>query len=108
MTLNEYQREAIKTAVPQAETEAYMVLGLANEAGEVAGKLKKKMRQDATTHDPASFREAMKGELGDVLWYLAGVATVMGLSLGEIAAFNLAKLKDRQERGVIRGDGDKR
>lgn len=85
----------------------YPTLGLVNEAGEVAGKVKKVFRdKDGVIN--AETREALKAELGDVLWYIAQVATELGLSLDEIAEANIAKLLDRLERGKIKGDGDNR
>jgi NTP pyrophosphatase (non-canonical NTP hydrolase) len=85
----------------------YPTLGLANEAGEVAGKIKKIFRdKDGVIGETE--REALKGELGDVLWYLAQVSTELDLSLDEIAEHNIAKLLDRQARGKIQGDGDNR
>jgi NTP pyrophosphatase (non-canonical NTP hydrolase) len=85
----------------------YPTLGLANEAGEVAGKIKKVFRdKDGLIGDET--RQALKAELGDVLWYLSQVATELDLSLDEIAEHNLAKLLDRQARGKIQGDGDNR
>ena len=56
----------------------------------------------------AEERQALKGELGDVLWYLTQICTELDLTLEEVAAYNLEKLLDRLERGVIRGDGDVR
>ncbi len=53
-------------------------------------------------------REALKYELGDVLWYLAQIATELDLSLDEIAQANLDKLKARMERNTIQGEGDYR
>ncbi len=85
----------------------YPTLGLVNEAGEVAGKIKKVFR-DKDGEISAETREALKAELGDVLWYLAQVATELELSLDEIAEANIAKLLSRLERGTIRGDGDNR
>lgn len=85
----------------------YPTLGLTNEAGEVAGKIKKIFRDKGGQVGQAE-RDLLKAELGDVLWYLSQVATELELSLDEIAAQNLAKLLDRQERGVIQGDGDNR
>jgi NTP pyrophosphatase (non-canonical NTP hydrolase) len=82
----------------------YPTLGLANEAGEVAGKIKKIFR-DMAGMIGVSEQEALAAQLGDVLWYLAQVATELGLSLDHIAARNIAKLLDRQSRGKIRGDG---
>lgn len=86
---------------------AYVTLGLANEAGEVAGKVKKAWRDSNGKFDEDRIA-AIKGELGDVLWYLARVADELGLSFQEIAEGNLAKLSSRRERGVIGGDGDNR
>ncbi|HQV95416.1 MAG TPA: nucleoside triphosphate pyrophosphohydrolase family protein [Anaerolineales bacterium] len=85
----------------------YPTLGLVNEAGEVAGKIKKVFR-DKDGEISAETREALKAELGDVLWYISQVATELDLSLDEIAEANIAKLLDRLERGKIKGDGDNR
>ena len=85
----------------------YPALGLVNEAGEVAGKIKKVFR-DKDGEINAETREALKAELGDVLWYISQVATELDLSLDEIAEANIAKLLDRLERGKIKGDGDNR
>jgi len=85
----------------------YPVLGLANEAGEVAGKVKKIFRDKGGVIGEAE-REALKAELGDVLWYIAQVCTELEIPLDEVAEANLAKLLDRQARGKIRGDGDNR
>jgi NTP pyrophosphatase (non-canonical NTP hydrolase) len=82
-------------------------MGLVNEAGEVAGKVKKIFR-DRGGEILESDREALKQELGDVLWYLAQICTELDLSLQEVAEMNLVKLFSRLERGQIRGDGDNR
>ncbi len=85
----------------------YPTLGLVNEAGEVAGKIKKVFRdKDGEINEET--RSALKAELGDVLWYVAQVATELDLTLDEIAEYNIAKLLDRLERGKIKGDGDNR
>jgi NTP pyrophosphatase (non-canonical NTP hydrolase) len=102
--LNEYQKRAFATALPTAMNLTYMVLGLANEAGEVAGKLKKHIRGD----NSLEVNEAIAQELGDVLWYVAGAAWLIGYSLEEIATMNAVKLEDRKERGKLQGDGDTR
>ena len=73
----------------------------------MAGKIKKIFRDKSGVISEAD-REALKGELGDVLWYLAQVSTELGLSLDEVAEHNIAKLTDRLVRGVIKGDGDNR
>ncbi len=109
MDFREYQTKSRKTARYPAigHPVIYPVLGLVNEAGEVAGKVKKIFRDRAGVMDEDS-RQALAGELGDVLWYLAQVCTELDLSLDEVAEHNLAKLYDRLARGKIGGDGDNR
>ena len=109
MDFNDYQQKSRATAKYPAIGHAviYPTLGLVNEAGEVAGKIKKVFR-DKDGHISEETREALKAELGDVLWYLAQVATELNLSLNEIAEYNIAKLYDRLERGKIKGEGDSR
>lgn len=85
----------------------YPTLGLTNEAGELAGKVKKIFR-DRNGRITEADREALKGELGDVLWYLTQICTQLDLSLAEVAQANIAKLSSRRERGKIGGDGDDR
>lgn len=104
-----YQRESRKTwnLVHTDHPIVYPTLGLANEAGEVAGKVKKLFRDKGGQIGEVD-REALKQELGDVLWYLAQIATELGLSLQEIAEANLDKLFSRLERGQIKGEGDNR
>ena len=109
MDFNDYQTKSRKTAGYPAigHPIIYPTLGLVNEAGEVAGKIKKVFR-DKDGQISEETREALKAELGDVLWYLAQVSTELDLSLDEIAEHNIAKLYDRLERGKIKGDGDYR
>jgi len=109
MDFNDYQTKSRKTAKYPAigHPVIYPTLGLVNEAGEVAGKIKKVFR-DKDGEINAETRDALKAELGDVLWYIAQVATELDLTLDEIAEYNIAKLLDRLERGKIRGDGDNR
>ena len=109
MNFNDYQTKSRKTARYPAigHPVIYPVLGLVNEAGEVAGKIKKVFR-DKGGEINDEMRDALKAELGDVLWYVAQLCTELGLSLDEVAEHNLAKLYDRLERGKIRGDGDDR
>lgn len=106
---NDYQRESRKTwnLIHTDHPIVYPTLGLVNEAGEVAGKVKKIFR-DKNGEISEQDREALKQELGDVLWYLAQIATEIGVGLDEVASANLSKLFDRLERGKIRGDGDTR
>ena len=109
MDFNDYQIKSRKTAGYPTIGHAviYPTLGLVNEAGEVAGKIKKVFR-DKEGQLSDETREALKAELGDVLWYIAQVATELDLSLDDIAEHNIAKLYDRLERGQIKGDGDNR
>lgn len=82
----------------------YCMLGL-GEAGECQGKLKKVWRGDKSLEEQ---REVLLDELGDVLWYLTRSAVELGSSLEELIFRNADKVLDRKERGVIKGDGDKR
>lgn len=109
MEFSEYQRLSRRTAVyPEAGASlTYPVLGLTGEAGEVAEHAKKIIRDDEGVLTPER-REAMSRELGDVLWYLAQLATELELDLDEIAQANLEKLLSRQRRGVLSGSGDER
>ncbi len=109
MLFADYQQRSRATAVyPGAgDNLLYPTLGLCGEAGEVAEKVKKMVRDDAGVLT-AERREALAKELGDVLWYVAQVATEADLELDAIAAANLEKLLSRQERGVLQGSGDER
>jgi len=109
MTLSDFQRRSRATAVyPDAgDNLLYPTLGLCGEAGEVAEKVKKMVRDDGGELT-VQRREALAAELGDVLWYVAQLATEAGLDLGEVAEANLAKLRSRQERAVLQGSGDER
>jgi NTP pyrophosphatase (non-canonical NTP hydrolase) len=109
MNFTDYQTQSRKTAKYPAigHPVIYPTLGLTNEAGEVAGKIKKIFRDKGGVIGEAE-REALKGELGDVLWYLAQVCTELDLSLEDVAGHNLEKLFSRLERGKIGGDGDNR
>jgi NTP pyrophosphatase (non-canonical NTP hydrolase) len=109
MNLSDYQTRSRVTAKypPIGHAVIYPALGLTNEAGEVAGKIKKIFRDKGGEFGDAD-RAALAAELGDVLWYLAQVATELDLSLDDIAQHNLDKLMSRLERGKIGGDGDTR
>lgn len=108
MTLNEYQKNAVKTAVYGEEHAIiYPTLGLVGEAGEVADKVKKVIRDNNSDFTDEK-RLAIAKELGDALWYVAVDARDLGFSLEEIASMNLEKLGSRAERGVISGSGDDR
>ena len=85
----------------------YPTLGLCGEAGEVADKVKKVLRDRQGNFTPEVIAD-LKLELGDVLWYVAQLATELGLELEQIAQTNLDKLASRAARNVIGGSGDKR
>ncbi len=109
MTFEEYQQESRKTAIYPGvgHNFVYPTLGLSGEAGEVADKIKKVLRdQDGKLEDAT--RTEIEKELGDVLWYIAQIATELGLSLERVAAENIKKLLSRLERGAIKGSGDNR
>jgi len=108
--MNTYQNKAQETAIYPRENNMdliYTVLGLAGEAGELANKVKKIIRDDKGILSK-EIKDALRAELGDVLWYIAGIAESLDISLDEVAFKNLVKLQDRQERGKISGSGDKR
>jgi NTP pyrophosphatase (non-canonical NTP hydrolase) len=108
MELSEYQRLSRRTAeYPREAWLAYPALGLAGEAGEVAEHAKKAIRDDRG-EVTGERRAAMSKELGDVLWYVAQLASELGLDLEEIARGNLEKLLSRQQRGMLSGSGDER
>jgi NTP pyrophosphatase (non-canonical NTP hydrolase) len=107
--LSDYQRRSRATAIyPNAgDNLLYPTLGLCGETGEVAEKVKKMVRDDDGLLT-AERRAALAKELGDVLWYVAQVATEADLDLDAVAAENLAKLLSRRERDVLAGSGDDR
>ena len=108
MELNEYQEKALQTAnYPNDSRIIYPVLGLNGEAGEVAEKVKKVIRDNEGIFDFYE-REKIAKELGDVLWYLAMAAYDVGYSLESIAKINVAKLKERKEKNMLHGSGDDR
>lgn len=108
MDFNEYQRKARQTAIYHniGSNFIYPTLGIVGEAGEIAEKVKRVVRVNGVI-DEALRREIAK-ELGDVLWYLAALASELGLSLDDIAKDNLAKLQSRKDRQVLHGRGDNR
>lgn len=107
--LSEYQQASRKTwqRVHTDHPIVYPTLGLVNEAGELAGKIKKIFRDKGGVIGEED-RSALLFELGDVLWYLAQICTELNLTLEEVAAANLEKLYSRLERDQIRGEGDYR
>lgn len=109
MTMSEYQRAAAQFAKFSAGS-MYPFLGLAEEAGEACGKVAKWIRKygDTGTYRDLILREQIEKELGDVLWMTAACAAMFQLDLGSVAKANIAKLTDREARGVIVGEGDNR
>ena len=110
MTLDEYQKEALVTALfsgNELKDLSHWVLGVTGEAGEIAEKVKKIIR-DKDGHLDDDAKAELAKEIGDVLWYLAVLAEHLGVSFDEIAKMNIAKLRSRQARGVIGGSGDNR
>jgi NTP pyrophosphatase (non-canonical NTP hydrolase) len=105
---SDYQRFSRRTAeYPREAWLSYPALGLAGEAGEVAEHAKKVIRDDGGAVSDER-RAAIAKELGDVLWYVAQIASELGLELEAIATENLEKLFSRQRRGVLSGSGDER
>ena len=108
MQLDDYQDNAKKTAIYAPEHMIiYPALGLAGEAGEVANKVKKIMR-DGIHKLPSDWKQQLASEIGDVLWYCAVLASDLNVSLGTIAAQNIEKLERRKSLGTLQGSGDKR
>jgi len=98
MTLNEYQLQATKFAkYPRKKVGGltYTILALCGEAGELANKLKKILREDRDVTDKDV--EVLKDELSDVLWYVSSTAVELGINLDDVASFNLAKLTERRK-----------
>ena len=129
MTLNEYQRRAMSTRTQSSDNFTYMALGLVAEVGELADKVAKAVRkmrlsidnnqlqltdewiQSWTQKEAEEYEKLMKGikaELGDIMWFVSGLAEGLDIPLDDLAQDNLAKLADRKTRGVIIGDGDNR
>jgi NTP pyrophosphatase (non-canonical NTP hydrolase) len=113
MTLSEYQAAAaeFRGNNPIPALGAMWAIGLCEEAGEVAGKIKKLHRDSGgwgSDVDRVAFRAALTKEMGDVLWYLSQLARDFGLDLGDVATANLAKLEARSAAGTLGGSGDDR
>jgi len=107
-TMEDYHMEAMKNKVyGYGDKIVYPTLGVGNEAGELQGKVKKVLRDNNGVYTPEAI-EGIIAELGDVLWYVAAVADDLDFSLNEVADYNIKKLQDRRNRGVIKGSGDNR
>lgn len=117
MNLDDYQNRIRRFAIyPDAMQKTlpelmYLGLGLVDEAGEVAGKVKKLYRDTTFTsvdEMPIEKQVAIIAEMGDVLWYLTRLADAFDIGIEEIAELNYEKLSDREKRDVLSGDGDNR
>lgn len=110
MQFSTYQERAKETAIYHEHSNGlitgitYCALGLAGEAGEVANKVKKLLRDE----DTIALRMKIAEEIGDVLWYAAMLADEFGINLDSIASDNLRKLNDRKLRNTVKGEGDAR
>lgn len=110
MTFDEYQQKALTTIIStddELKDTLHWVLGINGEAGEVAEKVKKIIRDQNGKFTDEDKSELAK-EVGDVLWYLAVFANQLGFSLDDVAETNLSKLKSRKDRGKLSGSGDNR
>lgn len=107
----DYQKDSSATAVYRDRGGplglCYLGLGLCGEAGEVAEKLKRVIRDHGGGVDDEQ-RDAISKELGDVLWYISEICTHLGIQMTDVAVGNVCKLRDRMERGVLGGNGDDR
>ena len=103
-----YQKVALTTAIyPREQAIIYPTLGLTGEAGEVANKVKKIIRDGSDKNDDSLVSE-IKSEIGDCLWYIAVLANDFNIKLSDIASANLEKLEKRKQKGTIHGSGDNR
>lgn len=110
MTFDEYQQQALTTAVNNYDplmAKTIWAMGVAGEAGEVVEKWKKIVAYKEGIVSDEDLHELAK-ELGDVVWYIAVLADSLGLGLEDVMQRNVAKLKSRQSRDVIKGVGDNR
>ena len=123
LTLNEYQKKAMRTCLSSSMNFSYMFLNLVGEVGEFASKVAKHIRKGHYSimdsniangnniddlQDCRGALNELKKEAGDILWQLSGLCSVMNWSLNDIAQQNLDKLASRQQRNVIEGNGDNR
>tara|TARA_E500000178_G_scaffold56332_1_gene52712 strand:+ start:376 stop:777 length:402 start_codon:yes stop_codon:yes gene_type:complete len=106
--LDMYQQVAKSTAIyPREQAIIYPTLGLTGEAGEVANKVKKIIR-DGTNKNNENLVQEISAEIGDCLWYIAVLADDFNIKLSDIASANIEKLANRQKKGTIQGSGDTR
>lgn len=109
MTFDEYQKKALRTAADPAKKNEFfhLVLGLVGESGEIAEKVKKLIRDQESDLSKLDVADIEK-ELGDVLWYVAVLASFLDIPFEQVATKNINKLASRLERGTLQGSGDNR
>ena len=121
-TLNSYQKEAMGFCMQSSRNHLYMLSGLTAEVGEVNDKIAKWIRRGKLKSSANKFlfdplviekeqnimKQELSKEIGDVLWFVAGLAEIFNFSLGAVAEENINKLYYRKIRGTIDGDGDNR
>ena len=109
MNFKDYQTKAKTTSnyPKNVDGTLCLALGLTSEAGEVAGAVRRIVRDDEG-HLTASRKQKLLDELGDVYWYLAVLSDKLGFTLEEVAVRNIEKLEDRLRRNKIKGEGDNR
>ncbi len=109
MNLNEYQTLALRTASPKDKKNElfHLLLGLCGEAGEIAEKAKKIIRDQDSDFSKLD-KDDLAKELGDVLWHVAVVADYFDIPLEQVGDKNIKKLASRLDRGVLSGSGDNR
>jgi len=109
ITPDKYENLAGQTAIfPKEKALEYLALGMTSEAGEVAGKVKKLIRDGEDKEGFEMKKLAIAAEIGDVIWYCAMMAKEVGVPLNDIMKENLKKLHGRKERGTLSGSGDER
>ena len=115
MEFNDYQEECAKTDLGNIGGRKelnpewmYYVLGMAGEMGEFQEKIKKLFRDHNGKIDNHHLRMELTYEMGDILWYMARLSKKMGITMEEVAAFNIMKLSSRKKRSKLQGDGDDR
>ena len=109
ITAKAYQIAACDTAIfPKEKALEYLTLGLTGEAGEIANKVKKFIRDGAPPDEYEARKIQIAYEIGDVMWYCAVLAEELDMDLGHIMEKNLEKLADRKKRGTLSGSGDNR
>ncbi len=108
-TFDEYQKFVIDMKrYPESHAILYPALGLCGEAGEIAEKVKKWVRDEGGSVISEERRDALLSELGDPLWYIVSLAADLGYTFQDVVDRNEQKLTSRRDRGVLKGDGDNR